>query len=110
MKESPNDAEAVEGLARSRLLKRTVSANAHAARAAAAEHPDDVDAQTLVADLDLMGGHVEDAFTRLLSLVSRTSEGERDKARRHLLDLFAVVGDGDPRVGTARRALTAALF
>lgn len=107
---SPGDAEAAEGLARAELMKRTADADPSAARAAAAEKPDDVEAQTLVADLDLMGGHVDDAFSRLLDLVRRLSGPERDEARRHLVELFAVVGDADPRVGKARRALTAALF
>jgi len=106
----PGDAEASEGLARARLLKRTMEVDQAGARAAAAAAPDDLAAQTLVADLDLVGGHVEDAFTRLIDLVRRTSDGERDTVRNHLLDLFAVVGDADPRVGNARRALTAALF
>jgi putative thioredoxin len=106
----PGDAEAIEGLARSRMLKRTIGVDQAAARAAAAAAPDDVDAQTLTADLDLMGGHVDDAFNRLIDLIRRTSEADRDAARKHLLDLFAVVGDADPRVGKARRALTAALF
>ena len=107
---APGDPEAAEGLARSQLLKRTSGVDLAAARAAAAASPDDVEAQTLVADLDLLGGHVEDAFSRLLDLVRRTTEADRDAARRHLLDLFAVVGDADPRVSAARRSLTAALF
>ncbi len=106
----PADLEAAEGLSRARLMKRTDGVDQAAARAAAAGAPDEVDAQTLVADLDLLGGNVDDAFTRLLDLVRRTSETDRDAARRHLLDLFAIVGDADPRVGKARRALTAALF
>lgn len=107
---TPGDVEAVEGLARAKLLKRTTGVDLAAARAVAAESPDDVGAQILMADLDLLGGHVDDAFDRLLDLVRRTSEEDRDGARRHLLDLFAVVGDADSRVGKARRALTAALF
>ena len=65
---------------------------------AAAASPDDVDAQTLVADLDLLGGHVDDAFSRLVELVRRTSGKERDAAREHLLGLFGAVGNDDPRV------------
>ena len=64
--------------------------------------PDDVDAQTLVADLDLLGGHVEDAFNRLVALVARTSDADRTKARDHLLGLFAAVGQR--RRAGARRA------
>ena len=67
-------------------------------------------AQTLVADLDLMGGHVDDAFSRLIDLVRRTSDAERDAARKHLISMFAVVGDDDPRVTKARQSLASALF
>ena len=93
-----------------RVLQRTQGVDLNAARAAAAERPDDVDAQTLVADLDLLGGHVDDAFRRLVELVRRTSEAERDQARNHLIGLFAAVGNDDPRVATARRNLASALF
>ena len=100
---NPADAEAAGGLAMAKVLQRTQGVDLAAARAAAAERPDDVDAQTLVADLDLLGGHVEDAFRRLVDLVRRTSEAERDQARSHLLGLFAAVGNDDPRVLKGRR-------
>ena len=57
-----------------------------------------------------LGGHVEDAFTRLVNLVARTSEKDREKARDHLLGLFAAVGNDDPRVLAGRRNLASALF
>lgn len=106
---NPADAEAVVGLARAKLMQRTASADLTASRAAAAANPDDVDAQILVADLDLLGGHVDDAFGRLVELVRRTSGDERDRARLHLIELFTVVGD-DPRVLKARQMLASALF
>ncbi len=72
--------------------------------------PQDADAACLVADLDLLGGHVEDAFGRLLDLI-RTSDGAtRDRARTHLIELFAVVGNHDERVKRGRTALMSALF
>ena len=107
---NPADAEAAGGLAMAKVLQRTQGADLAAARAAAAERPDDVDAQTLVADLDLLGGHVDDAFRRLVELVRRTSGAERDQARSHLIGLFAAVGNDDPRVMEARRNLASALF
>lgn len=109
VKESPGDAEAVIGLARANLMRRTATADLQAARAAAAAAPDDVDAQILVADLDLLGGHVDDAFGRLVELVRRTAGDERDRVRVHLIELFTVVGD-DPRVLKARQGLASALF
>jgi putative thioredoxin len=107
---NPADAEAAAGLAMARVLQRTARVDANAARAEAAERRDDVDAQTLVADLDLLGGHVDDAFDRLVDLVRRTSGDDRDKARTHLLGLFAAVGNEDPRVLKGRQALASALF
>lgn len=107
---NPADAEAAAGLAMARLLQRTEGVDLGAAREAAAASPDDVDAQTLVADLDLLGGHVDDAFDRLVELVRRTSEAERDAARTHLIGLFGAVGNEDPRVQRARRNLASALF
>ena len=64
----------------------------------------------MVADLDMLGGHVEDAFARLVELVRRTAGDERNAAREHLLGLFAAVGNDDPRVVKGRQALASALF
>ncbi|MFT3872430.1 MAG: tetratricopeptide repeat protein [Nocardioides sp.] len=107
---NPADTEAAAGLAMATLLKRTLDVDATAARAAAADRPDDVAAQMLVADLDLVGGHVEDAFARLVDVVRRTVGDDRDTARQHLLELFAAVGNDDPRVLKGRQNLASALF
>ncbi|RBY82163.1 co-chaperone YbbN [Geodermatophilus sp. TF02-6] len=72
--------------------------------------PDDVAAQTRAADFLLGTGDVEGAFDRLLDVVRRTAGEDRDQARKHLVELFGVVGDADPRVGAARRQLTLALY
>lgn len=106
----PADAEIAERLAGVRLLSRTQGADLQSARQAATDAPDDIAAQLLVADLDVSGGHVDDAFDRLLSLVRRTAGEDRDAVRERLLELFTVVGVGEPPVAAARRALAAALF
>ena len=69
-----------------------------------------MEAQTLVADLDLLGGHVDDAFDRLVDLVRRSAGDERNRAREHLVGLFAAVGNDDPRVLRGRQNLASALF
>ncbi len=107
---NPADAEAAGGLAMAKVMQRTADVDPQAVRAAAAESPDDIDAQTLAADLDMLGGHVDDAFGRLIDLVRRTSGSERDAARTHLLGLFAAVGNDDPRVLKGRQNLANALF
>jgi putative thioredoxin len=73
------------------------------ALAAADAAPDDVTAQTRAADFLLGTGDVEGAFDRLLDVVRRTAGEDRDQARKHLVELFGVVGDQDPRVAAARR-------
>jgi putative thioredoxin len=60
--------------------------------------------------LDLVGGHVDDAFNRLIELVRRTQDADRNQAREHLLTLFAAVGNEDPRVLRGRQNLASALF
>src|SRR6476661_5909799 len=104
---NPADAEAAAGLAMAKLLQRTQGVDLATAREAAASNPDDVDAQTLVADLDLLGG-VDDAFTRLVELVRRTAGSDRDRAREHLIGLFGAVGNDDPRVLRGRQNLASA--
>ncbi len=108
--EQPGDQLAQVGLAQVRLLQRTEGVDPVAARAAAAGAPTDVDAQLTVADLDVMGGHVDDAFARLVDTVRATAGADRDRTRARLIELFEIVGSQDPRVGPARLALANALF
>ena len=108
--QNPADDEAAVGLAQVKLMQRTAGVDQKAARAAAAAAPTDIAAQMLVADLDVQGGHVEDAFVRLVDLVRESAGDERDTVREHLVELFAVVGAHDERVQKARRALMSALF
>ena len=108
--QSPADTDAKLGLAQVGLMQRTAGVDLTAARAAAAADPTDVDAQIVVADLDLLGGHVEDAFVRLIDTVRVTADADRNKAREHLVELFEVVGTSDERVIKARKSLMSALF
>ncbi len=108
--ENPRDSDAQAGLGQVRLLQRVQGADLQQARAAAAAAPTDVDAQLLVADLDLSGGHVDDAFARLLDLFAALAAEDRAPVRARLLELFGLVGDADPRVIRARGRLASLLF
>ncbi len=108
--QNPRDQLAVAGLAQVQLLQRLEGAVAADIRQAAAAGPDDVDAQLAVADLDLSGGHVEDAFARLLRVFPGQAAEGRAAIRTRLLDYFEIVGAEDPRTVAARRALTALLY
>ncbi|MFF4762491.1 tetratricopeptide repeat protein [Streptomyces sp. NPDC001292] len=108
--DDPGNPEAKLGLAQAELLQRVQDLDPQRVRKEAAEKPADVQAQIAAADLDLVGGHVEDAFGRLIDTVRRTAGEDRDTARLRLLELFEVIGAEDPRVAGARRALARALF
>lgn len=108
--ENPADEEARAGLASVGLMQRTQDADLQAARSAAADRPEDIDAQLLVADLDVLGGHVDDAFSRLLTLLRGADAETKDRVRERLLSLFEVVGAQDPRVAPARRRMASLLY
>lgn len=110
LKEDPRDAQAAAGLANVRLLARAATLELAAVRDAAAQRPDDVAAQLSAADLDLVGGHVDDALGRLLELIPRVAGDEREQLRLRLLDYFAILGAEDTRVAPARRRLATALY
>jgi putative thioredoxin len=108
--EAPADASAEAGLAQVGLLRRVQGANPASVLAAAASQPDDIAAQTLAADIEVLSGQAEVAYRRLVDLVRRTSGAERESIRQHLVSLFTVAGPDDPAVIAARRALASALF
>lgn len=108
--EAPADEEARLGLARVGLLKRVKDADPEAVRAAAASDSTDVDAALACADLDTAGGHVDDAFNRLLTILPSLTGDDKERVRTRLVELFDVVGAEDPRVTKARSRLMRALF
>ena len=108
--ESPADASAEAGLAHIELARRVRGVDPSAALRDAEARPDDIDAQTLAADVEVLTGEAERAYGRLVDVVRRTSGEDRDKVRKHLLSLFTIAGPDDPAVAAARRALASALF
>jgi putative thioredoxin len=108
--ETPADPVLKSWLAQVNLIKRVGAYDQAAVRRDAAARPGDVDAQLKVADIELATGRTEEAFDRLLGTIKRTSGDERDKARRHLIDLFEIFPPDDPQVKRARSQLTALLF
>lgn len=108
--ENPRDDMARAGLAQVELMRRAHDLDPDAVRAAAATAPGDVQAQLTLADLELMSDRVEEAFAVLIALVRRTAGPDRETARVRLVELFTLVGDSDPRVMAARRALASALY
>jgi len=108
--ENPRDEDARAGLGQVRLLDRVQGLDLQEARAAAAADPRDIQAQFAVADLDISGGHVDDAFGRLLDLFAVLPSEERVPVRERLVELFGLIGADDPRVAAARNRLSSLLF
>ena len=106
----PGDEMAKAALAQVELLQRTEGADEAAIRRRAADNPDDVEAQSAAADLDVVTGRVDDAIERLLAVVRRTSGDDRDLARQRLVAIFELLDPEDPRLAAGRRALANALF
>ncbi|WP_425956438.1 tetratricopeptide repeat protein [Xylanimonas sp. McL0601] len=110
LRQDPKDTFATAGLAQVRLLLRTRDANLQAVRTVAAGAPSDVDAQLAVADLDMLGGKVTDAFDRLLELLPGSDADAKERLRVRLLEFFEIVGPADPRVAKARQRLALSLY
>lgn len=110
LNEKPNDTDAAIGLNQVRLLIRTQDQDLAAVRAHGAQNPDDLEAQLAVADMDVMGGHVEDAFGRLVNFIGRNFGDEREAARARLVELYSIVGTNDERVVASRQKLARVLF
>ena len=98
------------GLAQTQLLIRTEGLDLNAVVAQSALTPTDVDLQLRAADVEIVNGGVEAAFSRLLHTIKATTGDERTKIKNHLLQLFALVDPSDPRLAAARKELASALF
>lgn len=92
------------------LFRRIDGLDPQAVLDAAATAPDDVAAQGLAADIEMLSGEAAKAYARLVDLVRRTAGAERDAARAHLISLFTIAGPDNPAVAAARRALASALY
>jgi putative thioredoxin len=108
------DAEPDNEQAKLALAQVLLSARADSADPAAIERadaaPDDPDAQIAAADAEVSLQRVEAAFDRLVQAVKRSTGEDRERLRRHLIDMFELFPNGDERVLAARRALASALF
>jgi len=110
LSDAPADAGAEAGLAQVALARRVQGVDPAAAVAAADADPDDLPAQLLAADVEVLSGDAEDAYRRLVEAVRRSVPADRERVRQHLVSLFAVAGPDDPAVAAARRSLATALF
>jgi putative thioredoxin len=98
------------GLAQTQLLMRTEGLELNQVIDESTKNPGDIALQLKAADVEMVNGGVEAAFTRLLHAVRATAGDDRIKVKDHLLNLFALVDPSDPRLVAARKELASALF
>jgi|UniRef100_UPI00404B1889 putative thioredoxin len=106
----PSENLAKLGLAQTQLLMRTEGLDLNAVIDESTKYPGDIALQLKAADVEIVNGGVEAAFTRLLHAIRATSGDDRAKVKDHLLNLFALVDQSDPRLVAARKELASALF
>lgn len=106
----PGHADARAFLARVELRVRARTADEATLLARLDADPSDVEAATALSDLRAAAGDYDDAFSILLEAVRRTSGDERERVRKHLVDLLATLPADDPRAMSARRTLSLSLY
>ena len=107
LNENPADAMAVAGLAQSRLLLRTKGIDFDAVLSST---PTDLEATILKADACVAVGHPGEGYQTILTRFANADKEEREKLRKHLLELFSVSPQDAPELVSARRALAALLY
>jgi putative thioredoxin len=106
----PNESLAKLGLAQTQLLMRTEGLELNKIVEESEKSPQDIDLQLKAADIEIVNGGVEAAFSRLLTLIKNSTGDDRNKVKTHLLNLFALVDQADPRLVSARKELASSIF
>ena len=107
LRENPADSMAIAGLAQARLLIRTKEIDFEAVLASA---PTDLETCLLKADACVAVGHAGEGYQTILTRFAIADKDEREKLRKHLLELFAVSPPDAPELAAARRSLSALLY
>lgn len=110
MESDPHDVLAAREHAKALLLARNVSTDVAAVRKTAGDNPNDVEAQLAVADVDMIDGHIDDAFGRLLDFLASGHRADVEVIRARMLEYFAMLPGGDERLARARRRLAILLY
>jgi putative thioredoxin len=109
LEDDPSDALAARERAKALLLDRSAALDVRVVRQEAAEHPDDAEAQLSVADVDMIGGQIGDAFDRLLEYLG-SHRDQMEPVRQRLLEYFLIPEASDPRLKTARQRLATLMY
>lgn len=107
LRENPADSMAIAGVAQSKLLLRTKDIDFEVVLAS---NPVDLETCLTKADACVAVGHAAEGYQTILTRFAIADKDEREKLRKHLLELFAVSPPDAPELAAARRALAALLY
>ena len=107
LNENPADSMAVAGLAQAKLLLRTQDMDFESALSTT---PIDFESCVMKADACVAVGHAAEGYQTILTRFATADKDEREKLRKHLLELFAISPPDAPELAAARRALAALLY
>ena len=107
---SPGNSLAEIGLAQVELMARIEGSIPNEVFALANAQPDNLDIHIKAADIEVMQGNYDEAFSRLITCVKNSAGDDQKKVRDHLLILFKLVDPSDPGLIKSRQALASALF
>ncbi len=107
---SPGNQQAQLGLAQVELMARIEGSIPSEIFAIAESQPTNFDMQMKAADIEVIQGNYDAAFSRMINAVKNSTGDEQKKNRDHLLGLFKLVDPADPQLIKARQALASALF
>ncbi|MFW0902351.1 tetratricopeptide repeat protein [Gardnerella sp. Marseille-QA0894] len=110
MDADPHDSIAAREHAKALLLARNTNTDVALVRKNAGDNPNDVDAQLAVADVDMIDGHIDDAFGRLLDFLAAGHRSDAEAIRSRMLEYFAMLPADDARLARARRRLAILLY
>lgn len=107
LKENPADSMAVAGLAQAKLLLRTKDIDFEKVLSSS---PNDFETCVLRADACVAVGHAAEGYEVILNRFAAADKEEREKLRKHLLELFAVSPPDAPELAQARKTLAGLLY
>ena len=107
LRENPADSMAVAGLAQAKLLLRTKDIDFEKVLGSA---PNDFESCVLRADACVAVGHAAEGYQVILNRFAMADKDEREKLRKHLLELFAVSPPDAPELAQARKTLAGLLY
>ncbi len=106
----PHDVLAAREHSKALLLARNANTDVAAVRKNAGDNPDSVEAQLAVADVDMVDGHIDDAFGRLLDFLASGHRKDAEAVRARMIEYFAMLPADDARLARARRRLAVLLY